>query len=275
MKRNYSRLLVFILGTLATTMAVVIAFALTSTNPTLQNGPNSANVSNPDDATPYIKATEDANGVIHIQQDVIAGDQTLYIGKREIIGDYMYVYGYYYNSSAAPNTSKLTGWKLQTSDLGWGCAAISKTKTTYTDPAGFINGQTVTWMNNCYNGCKSIKTNKEAQWRLPNIPATVKHTDNMFANCTGLTQASITTAHTLTANTFSGCTNLKNLLLGQNVQTVQKNAFRSIGSDCRVYCDATTKPSGFENGWNTGISTVYYNADALIWAVEPNYIPTT
>lgn len=273
MKGNYSRALIFVLVLLVAIMAGVIAFAFTSTSPTLENTANSTGLTNKDDATAYLQATE-RDGIVTIKQNVTAGDQSLYLGRTEVIGDYMYVYGYYYDSSAAPNTSNLTNWKLQTSDLGWGCVAISKTKTTYADPAGAINGHPVTWMTHCYDSCKSLTTAADKQWRLPNVPATAKHTDYIFANCTNLTRAAVTTLHVLDANAFNGCSKLTSVFLGQNVQTVRANAFKGVKSGCLVYCDTTAKPSGFATNWNSGTTTVYYKADILIWAATNNYIPS-
>ena len=273
MKRNYSRLLIVILIVLVVTFAGVIALAFTSTNPVLENTTNSSGVKNPDDEMSYIQATESPDGVVTIKQDVTMGDQSVYIGKIEVIGDYMYVYGYYYNSGANPQTNNLNGWKMQTSDLGWGCVAIDKSKQTYADPAGVINGQKVTWMNNCYYNCKNMITKKETQWRIPRIPATVKHTNGMFVNCTGLAQISITTAHELSADTFKGCTLLKSIFFGQNITNVSSAVFRDINSSCNVYIEGKAKPSAFPSGWDSSVSKVYYNSDILIWAVEPNYIP--
>lgn len=267
MTPKFSRILILVLVLLIAVMGSTIALAFTSKDPGYTNPSNSSNKL---DANSYITATN-SNGMITISNKVETGDQSLWIGKIEVIGDYMYVYGYYYNSASAPNTSNLTGWKLQDTDLGWGCVAISKTKTSYADPAGMIKEHKVTWMNNAYRGCTKLTTNAAEQYRLPHIPATVKHTDYMFAGCTGITRASLTTANYLTANTFNGCSALSQLYLGKNVESIKANAFNGIKSGCKLYLDVASKPSGFASNWNTGISTIKYDADILIWATTDNY----
>lgn len=262
-----SRVLVLVLVLLIAVMGSTIAFAFTSTTPGYTNPSNSTNK---DDATNYITASN-SNGLITIQNKVEAGDQTLWVGTKRVIGEYMYVYGYYYDSNSAPNTANLSGWKLQTTDLGWGCVALSKSQTTYTDPAGVIEGHLVTWMNRAYAGCTKLTTNAANQYQLPRIPATVKHTDNMFYGCTGLKRVSLTTANVLTANTFAGCSNLTQIFIGRNIETISANAFSGVKSGCKLYAEVTSKPSGFASSWNNGISNVKYNADILIWATTDNY----
>ena len=262
-----SRVLVLVLVLLIAVMGSTIAFAFTSTQPGYTNPSNSTNK---DDATNYITAS-DSNGLITIQNKVNAGDQTLWVGTKRVIGDYMYVYGYYYDSNSAPNTSNLTGWKLQTTDLGWGCAALNKTKTSYADPAGVIEGHTVTWMTHAYSGCTKLTTAAATQYQLPRIPATVKHTDYMFSSCTGLQRASLTTANVLTANTFNGCSNLQQIFIGRNVETVKANAFSGVNSACKLYLEVVSKPSGFASNWSKGIASTKYDADILIWATTDNY----
>jgi hypothetical protein len=269
MKRTSSRVLIIVLVCLIAIMGSAIAYAATSSTPKYTNVPING-VSNPDDATNYIKAS-DSNGLISISQTVEQGDQYLWLGTKRIIGEYMYVYGYYYNSTESPNRNNLSGWKLQDADMGWGCVALDKTKTTYTDPAGVIEGHIVTWMNNCYNGCKKLTTKAEDQWQLPRIPATVKHTDYIFANCTGLKRACLTTTNVLTKSSFSGCSNLTQIFLGRNVHTITANAFNGIASGCKLYLDVASKPSGFKTGWDGNFASVKYNADVLIWPTTENY----
>ncbi len=275
MKAKSSRVLVLVLVLLIAVMGGTIAYAFTAATPQYKNPSGSKN---PDDAKNYITAT-DSNGLINISNEVDAGDQTIWIGTIRTIDhdndgkkDYMYVYGYYYNSTSAPNTSNLTGWKLQTDDLGWGCVAINKDRTRYVDPAGVIEGHKVTWMNYAYYGCTKLTTSADDQWALPRIPATVKHTNYMFGNCTGLSRVGMTTVQTLTANTFKDCSNLSQIYLGQNVEVMHADALTGVKSGCKLYLDAASKPGGFQSGWNNGVgNNIKYDADILIWATTDKY----
>lgn len=267
MTHKSSRILILVLVCLIAIMGGTIAYAFTSTTPKYTNPPSSTN---PDDSTNYITATN-SNGMITISNKVDTGKDTIWIGTKRILNGYMYVYGYRYNRTSAPSTDSLAGWTLQDSDLGWGCAALSKSLSTYSDPAGIIEGHKVTWMTYAYYGCTNLTTNANNQWALPRIPATVKHTDYMFGKCTALKRANLTTTHVLSGNTFNGCTQLKQIYLGQNVQTIRVDAFKKVNSSCKLYLDVTRKPSGFVSGWNNGIANVKYDADVLIWATIDNY----
>ena len=267
MTHKSSRTLILVLICLIAIMGGTIAYAFTSTTPQYTNPSGSTN---PDDSTNYITATN-SNGMITISNKVDTGEDTIWIGTKRILDGYMYVYGYHYNSTTSPNRDNLSGWKLQESDLGWGCVALSKSSSSYNDPAGVIEGHKVTWMTYAYYGCTKLTTNANNQWALPRIPATVKHTDYMFGKCTGLQRANLTTAHVLSGNTFNGCSALKQIYLGQNVQTIRADAFKKVASGCKLYLDVTRKQSGFATGWNNGISTTKYDADVLIWATIDNY----
>lgn len=269
MTQKSSRILILVLICVIAIMGGTIAYAFTSTTPKYTNPPGSTN---PDDIPNYITAT-DSNGMITISNKVDIGADTIWIGKKCVIDGYMYVYGYYYNSSSVPNTNNLAGWKLQDSDLGWGCAAINRSQTTYPDPAGIIDGHKVTWMTYAYYRCNKLTTNANNQWALPRIPATVQHTDYMFAHCTSLQRANLTTAHILSGSTFYGCTNLTQIYLGQNVQTIKADAFKKVNSNCKLYLDVTRKQSGFAKGWDNGITStnIKYDADVLIWSTLDNY----
>ena len=253
------------LSLVAIAMGVVVAFAAATPTVTKQSS------GNPDDNTNYITVTTDG-GLTVVKHKLVEGSGTLSLGTVRKAGDYMYVYGYYYTGTAAPNTSitKVTdstaNWAKQTGDIGWGCVAISKTKTSYADPAGALEGAAVTWMNNAYRNCTALVTTNGAGecWGLPRIPSTVKHTDYMFGGCTGLVRASLTTASTLTANTFAGCTNLTRLFIGKNLKTAVSGAIGTVASGCQIYLDGTNT---YTSGWNSG-KTVNTNQDILLWALD-------
>jgi hypothetical protein len=272
-KRRPTRMVSLLVAVLLV-MSVGVAFAAYGLNgkygaTTTPELTNPANTSNPDDATDHITATN-KDGVVDIKHELIDGDQKTFLGTIRVIGDYMYVYGYAYKSDSTPNTQSLSGWVLQNEDLGWGCVAIKKDKTTYDDPAGVIEGQPVTWMTSAYENCTKMTTkNGDEPFAVPKIPATVKHTDYMFSGCKSLTKISITTASTLSVNTFYHCSNLKQIFIGQNVKATSVNAFHSLPADCKFYYEGKTIPRVTENsGWRSVPKGIETDADIFIWALN-------
>lgn len=273
MTRKRSRLITIITIALICFMAAGIAYAAYGTNgygftttPVYTNPSTRPDgVVNPDDNTNYISSSH-SNGKTDIKFELIDGNQETYIGKIRVIGEYMYVYGYYYaNATTTPSSTSLAGWRLQSSDLGWGCVVLDRTKSTYADPAGVIENQPVTWMNCAYSGCTNLTTSMgEDPWALPKIPASVKHTVHMFRNCTSLTKASCTTASTLSQMTFYGCRNLKDIFIGQNVTSLHNGTFSSMGhSDLILNFDAPS--TSYTSPVCKEIRT---DADYLIWGLE-------
>lgn len=263
----FSRILTVVLLVMICAMSAIVAYAANA-NTTRNNMPGykPASTGNPEDSINYINVKEQ-NGLITISYDV-KGDpgNTVYVGKIRYVNgeDYMYVYGYYYDSTSSPSTNSLTGWKLQTSDLGWGAVAVNKNLSSYSAPLGVIAGQPLTWMNNAYYGCSQLKTTEGNFWALPDIPNSVKHTTNMFGNCTGLTKASILSLDTLNANTFKGCSNLKDIYVGSNVATISANAFSGVNANCVINC---AKASGYSSGWSNGAASVKYSVDVMHWTM--------
>lgn len=272
---------VFIITMLCLILAMtgIISYAAFAPSTTTVNAGRNGGT-NPDDLVDYI-VEKDENGMLTISQTVKSGDQNTFLGVAKKNGDYMYVYGYYYNREGAPTMpatqngvakfkndaeAKAAGWYPQPTDLGWGCAALSKTKTSYANPVAVLDNFTVTWMNYCYAGCTKFAPTAENQWQLPLIPSTVKHTDYMFAKCTQLTKVSITTAHSITANTFSGCSNITKIFVGQNLESIAANGLKGVSTNCVVTVEKATKPSGYVTNWNAGTKQVVYDGDILIWS---------
>jgi hypothetical protein len=266
----FPRIFTVVLLVMICAMSALVAYAasntITASNNKTYPGYGNATTGNPEDSINYINVREQ-NGLITISYDV-KGDpgNTVYVGKIRYVNgeDYMYVYGYYYNSTSSPNTNSLTGWELQTSDLGWGAVAVNKNLSSYSAPLGVIAGQPLTWMNNAYYGCSQLKTTESNFWALPDIPNSVKHTTNMFGNCTGLTKASILSLETLNSNTFTGCSNLEDIYVGSNVATISANAFSGVNANCVINC---AKASGYSSGWSNGAASVKYSVDVMHWTM--------
>jgi hypothetical protein len=241
MMKNKRLLGIIIACVTLVTLMVIGAIAANSTN---QNAPqtpipNGAST-NPEDTLNYIDV-ENQNGQYIYNQEVNGGNDSAVVGQVKIIGDYMYVYGYYYNSNTAPQTKDeqgnditfLTGnsynWKRQEDEAsqGWGCRVINIAKTSYADPAGVLDGALVTYMNNTYAGCTKLKTSASNFWALPNIPSTVEHATNLFSGCTGLKRVYLASLADVSSTTFKGCTNLKQIFVAQNTKSIETNAFPS------------------------------------------------
>ncbi len=265
----------------------VAAFAITLSAPNSVKNPVKGHPgSNPEDGTDYVNQYTDSNGLTHVDIDIPTNVNTkTKLGSIRILGDYMYVYGYYYapsNPKNAPNQNipavngekifvddaqaSSFGWVRQNADPGWGCTTLSRTKTSYADPAGVIEGAPVTWMTNAYNGCTKLTTTQANYWMLPNIPATAKHTEGMFANCTALKRVCISTVHILEKNAFADCSNLWQVFIGQNVETIKSGAFTGTASNLIFALDANT-PSGYASGWNNS-KKVLNNFDVSVWALN-------
>ena len=167
-------------------LAVVTVYAVTATYADVPGQPTAQNTGeNSEDLTKYITLVDnDIGGKTYAWTTGRAPDD-IAPGTIFTYGDYMYVYGYYYNRAAAPVTTALTGWTAQgadAADFGWGCAAISKTKSVYGDPFGFIEDEPVTRFDNCYRGCTSMTA-------LPVVPFTATVTTNLCNGCTALLTA--------------------------------------------------------------------------------------
>lgn len=116
----------------------------------------------------------------------------------------------------------------------------------------------VTLAASVFSGCRKLS--------LTQIPSNIIIGSGMyvFRNCTALINVEIATS--LVRNTFQGCTNLEKLWLRTSISTISINLesssvgktgpFYNSNSNCVVYCEPASRPSGWDEGFNLYSGTV-------------------
>lgn len=276
---NKSKRRLLVIVAICAILAVATALAATTVIPSLIPQQTNSGGTNPDDAQNHLQVkVEDGNLVLY--NTVTGAPVDVDIGTTIQYGEYVYVYGRYFNPyyNDADRNSTLN-WSDQYEDIGWGCAVANDylENWSFGHPAGVINGLPVTWMTYAYYNAQSFGMNNAlydvgSPYASPMIPETVKHTDYMFKNCYNLKYISITTASTISSNTFGGEGFLTSVFIGQSVKRIDANAFgtmtmMSSPQDYTIYLDGTVpaNAAGGTAAWH-GNHTVYENADILIWA---------
>ncbi len=85
----------------------------------------------------------------------------------------------------------------------------------------------------------------------------------MFYNCSSL--KSITIPNSVTSieyQAFSGCSSLKSITIPNSVESVGSSAFSGCSNLKTIYCEAESKPSGWDGGWQY---TCYAN---VVWGYK-------
>ena len=81
-----------------------------------------------------------------------------------------------------------------------------------------------------------------------------------FAGCTSLENITLSNnVTTIDTYTFYNCTSLTSIVIPIGVTTVKNNAFNGC-SNLTIYCEANSKPSGWENNWNATNCSVIWGA---------------
>ncbi len=131
--------------------------------------------------------------------------------------------------------------------------------------------------NGTFSGCTSLTSIK-----IPNSVTSIGF--SAFYWCTSLTSVEIPNGvEIIEPSTFSGCTNLTSVKIPNSVTTIMEQAFwhcpklervdiplsvetiyyQAFGplNTTTIYCEATSKPDGWENSWNIGCTVVWSLCD--------------
>ena len=92
-----------------------------------------------------------------------------------------------------------------------------------------------------------------------------------FYNCRSLTSITIPNSVTSIGNgAFSGCISLTSITIPDSVTSIGAYAFLACSS-LTIYCEVSSKPSGWDSAWNSANRTVYWNGE---WEYDADGNPT-
>ena len=104
-----------------------------------------------------------------------------------------------------------------------------------------------------FSGCTSI-----IDITIPSSVISIKML--AFADCTGLTSVIIGERVTsIDSSVFKGCVSLERVIIPSSVTSIGGNAFWD-STNLTIYCEAKSKPEGWDSAWNR------YNDDKIYWA---------
>ena len=84
-----------------------------------------------------------------------------------------------------------------------------------------------------------------------------------FYQCTSLTSVTIgNSVKSIGSYAFYGCTHLKSVTIPDSVTSIDQNAFYGWTSSQTIYCQATSKPSGWNSDWAYGCSA------KIVWGAK-------
>ena len=149
------------------------------------------------------------------------------------------------------------------------CSAISKlalpNTLTSIERAAFGSCQSLTTLEipntiktiteSCFNDCISLVS--------LTIPTSVTKIEGFaFASCVNLTELNIPNSCTsIGSYAFENCEKLYSIKIPSSVKTIELNAFEGCSSAI-TYCQASSKPSGWNSGWHPDYTPIYWNKSA-------------
>ena len=108
-------------------------------------------------------------------------------------------------------------------------------------------------------------TYKNTEYSVTRIGSIIYYDSGAFDGCTLLTSVTIPDSVTsIGSYAFNGCSSLTSITIPDSVTSIKQDAFYSDRS-LTIYCEATSKPSGWNSNWK-------YSKCPVVWDCENNDI---
>ena len=92
-----------------------------------------------------------------------------------------------------------------------------------------------------------------------------------FSGCISLTSITIPDSVTsIGSSAFDDCISLTSITIPDSVTSIGAYAFLACSS-LTIYCEVSSKPSGWDSAWNSANRTVYWNGE---WEYDADGNPT-
>ena len=113
-----------------------------------------------------------------------------------------------------------------------------------------------------YHGYSTVYCTNYIKYDIPNNLKQIVFLDTYvptgyFANIPSLEFIDISTVKSIKSYAFYGCSNLSSIVIPESVTTIGKHAFGGC-SNLTIYCEAESKPEGWDDDWNSSNCTVIW-----------------